>query len=172
MKKALIILSLVLASAWTLCAQTPQEKYIAKYSAIAVNEMYRSGVPASITLAQGIIESGSGLSKLALDGNNHFGIKCHNNWSGKTIFADDDRKNECFRSYPTAEDSFRDHSDFLRYRDRYKFLFDYETTDYKSWAYGLKQAGYATSPTYAHKLIKKNMEHTIYGLFRNFPLKA
>lgn len=154
MKKALIILSMVLAAAWTISAQTPQEKYIAKYSAIAVNEMYRSGVPASITLAQGIIESGSGLSKLALDGNNHFGIKCHNKWTGKTIYADDDKKNECFRAYASAEDSFRDHSDFLRYKDRYKFLFEYETTDYKSWAYGLKQAGYATSPTYAHKLIK------------------
>ncbi len=154
MKKALVILAMVLAASWTVSAESPQEKYIAKYSAIAVNEMYRSGVPASITLAQGIIESGSGLSKLALDGNNHFGIKCHNTWSGKKVYADDDKKNECFRAYASAEDSFRDHSDFLRYKDRYKFLFDYETTDYKSWAYGLKQAGYATSPTYAYKLIK------------------
>jgi hypothetical protein len=116
--------------------------------------MYRSGVPASITLAQGILESRSGLSALAVDGNNHFGIKCHNSWKGKTMLADDDRKNECFRVYDSAEESFRDHSDFLRYRDRYKFLFDFPTTDYKSWAYGLKQAGYATDPSYAAKLIQ------------------
>lgn len=156
MKKALISLLMVLAAAWTIArsAQTPQEKYIEKYSAIAVNEMYRSGVPASITLAQGLLESGYGLSRLAVEGNNHFGIKCHNSWKGRSMRADDDKRNECFRVYDTAEESFRDHSDFLRYRDRYKFLFDYETTDYKSWAYGLKQAGYATDPTYASKLIK------------------
>ena len=156
MKKALIFFVMVLAAGWTIArtALSPQEKYIEKYAAIAVNEMYRSGVPASITLAQGLLESGYGLSKLAVEGNNHFGIKCHNSWNGRSMRADDDKKNECFRAYDTAEESFRDHSDFLRYRDRYKFLFDYETTDYKSWAYGLKQAGYATDPTYASKLIK------------------
>ena len=128
MKKALVILAMVLAASWTVSAESPQEKYIAKYSAIAVNEMYRSGVPASITLAQGIIESGSGLSKLALDGNNHFGIKCHNTWSGKKVYADDDRKNECFRAYASAEDSFRDHSDFLCGRTRYAALFELDIT--------------------------------------------
>ena len=133
---------------------TPQQRYISRYAPIAVNEMYRTGVPASITLAQGIIESRSGQSALAVDGNNHFGIKCHNSWRGKTMLADDDRKDECFRVYDSAEESFRDHSDFLRYRDRYKFLFDFKTTDYKSWAYGLKQAGYATDPSYASKLIQ------------------
>ena len=116
--------------------------------------MYRSGVPASITLAQGIIESRSGQSALAAEGNNHFGIKCHNSWKGRSMLVDDDSKGECFRVYDSAEESFRDHSDFLRYRDRYKFLFDFKTTDYKSWAYGLKQAGYATDPSYASKLIK------------------
>ena len=133
---------------------TPQQRYISRYAPIAVNEMYRTGVPASITLAQGIIESRSGQSALAVDGNNHFGIKCHNSWRGQTMLADDDRKDECFRVYDSAEESFRDHSDFLRYRDRYKFLFDFKTTDYKSWAYGLKQAGYATDPSYASKLIQ------------------
>lgn len=157
-KKLTIITALALATflaAFAVHARlTPQEKYIAKYSAIAVNEMYRSGVPASITLAQGIVESASGQSVLATKGNNHFGIKCHRGWKGKTMKADDDRAGECFRVYDSAEDSFRDHSDFLRYRDRYKFLFDLETTDYAGWAHGLKKAGYATDPGYAGKLIK------------------
>ena len=156
MKKVLIAIALLLG--FTVSAQrdpgTPQERYIARFASIAVNEMYRSGVPASITLAQGIIESRSGQSALAADGNNHFGIKCHNSWNGRTMLADDDRKDECFRVYDSAEESFRDHSDFLRYRDRYKFLFDFAVTDYKSWAYGLKQAGYATDPSYAAKLIQ------------------
>ena len=155
-KKVLLAFTLVLGvlAAAQRDSQSPQERYIARYATVAVNEMYRSGVPASITLAQGIIESGSGLSTLAVNGNNHFGIKCHNSWNGRTMRADDDEKNECFRAYDTAEESFRDHSDFLRYRDRYKFLFDFPTTDYKSWAYGLKQAGYATDPAYATKLIQ------------------
>ena len=156
MKKVLIAIALLLG--FTVSAQrdpgTPQERYIARFASIAVNEMYRSGVPASITLAQGIIESRSGQSALAADGNNHFGIKCHNSWKGRTMLVDDDRKDECFRVYDSAEESFRDHSDFLRYRDRYKFLFDFPVTDYKSWAYGLKQAGYATDPSYAAKLIQ------------------
>ena len=157
MKKVIIAVSLVAAVAVAALAGpagTPQERYIAKYSPIAVNEMYRTGVPASITLAQGLIESGYGMSPLAINGNNHFGIKCHRGWTGRTLKADDDRRGECFRAYDSAEESFRDHSDFLRYRDRYKFLFDFNTTDYKSWAYGLKQAGYATDPSYASKLIK------------------
>ena len=156
MKKVLIAIALLLG--FMVSAQrdpgTPQERYIARFASIAVSEMYRSGVPASITLAQGIIESRSGQSALAADGNNHFGIKCHNSWNGRTMLADDDRKDECFRVYDSAEESFRDHSDFLRYRDRYKFLFDFPVTDYKSWAYGLKQAGYATDPSYAAKLIQ------------------
>lgn len=135
-------------------AGSPQQKYIDTYSATAVREMLRSGVPASITLAQGILESGSGLSSLAVNGNNHFGIKCHKGWTGRTMHMDDDRRNECFRVYDSPEESFRDHSDFLRYRDRYKFLFDLDRTDYKGWAYGLKKAGYATDPKYAGKLIK------------------
>ena len=105
-------------------AQSHYEAYIQRYADIAVAEMYRSGVPASITLAQGLLESGIGRSELAVKGNNHFGIKCHNGWNGGKVYHDDDAKGECFRKYDTPEESYRDHSDFLRYRDRYKFLFD------------------------------------------------
>lgn len=153
--KFLLSLSFMLLVLCPICmAQTPQHAYIEKYSVLAVQEMYRSGVPASITLAQGMLESGNGLSELALKGNNHFGIKCHNNWNGARIYHDDDAKGECFRKYKDPEYSYRDHSDFLRYRDRYKFLFDLEITDYKGWAYGLKSAGYATDPSYPTKLIR------------------
>ena len=155
MKIRLLIISLFIGlSAYAQHQQkSPQEKYIEQFATLAVEEMYRSGVPASITLAQGLLESRYGLSELAVKGNNHFGIKCHNNWDGKRMYYDDDRKGECFRKYPSPEQSFRDHSDFLRYRDRYKFLFDYRITDYKSWANGLKKAGYATDPAYPKKLI-------------------
>ena len=154
MMKKIFPLLLVLLLPLVLPAQTPQETYINTYSDIAVEEMLRSGVPASITLAQGILESGAGQSRLAREGNNHFGIKCHKGWTGRSMRHDDDDRQECFRVYDSPEQSFRDHSDFLRYRDRYKFLFDLERTDYKGWAYGLKQAGYATDPKYAGKLIK------------------
>ena len=154
MKKIVSILVLGLG-ALAAFAQVPQiEKYVSDWAPTAVREMYRSGVPASITLAQGILESRYGLSPLAANGNNHFGIKCHKDWTGKKQFHDDDEKGECFRVYDNADESFRDHSDFLRYRDRYKFLFEFETTDYKSWANGLKKAGYATDPGYPDKLIK------------------
>ena len=143
-------------------AQTAQEKYISTFADLAVQEMYRSGVPASITLAQGMLESGNGRSELAQKSNNHFGIKCHNNWSGERVYHDDDAKGECFRKYSHPYQSYRDHSDFLRYRDRYKFLFDLKTTDYKGWAYGLKQAGYATDPNYATKLIKIIEDYKLY----------
>ena len=142
-------------------ADTPQQSYIDRWAPTAVREMYRSGVPASITLAQGILESRSGLSALAAEGNNHFGIKCHKDWKGKTMRVDDDRKGECFRVYDTAEESFMDHSDFLRYWDRYKFLFDFDTKDYESWAYGLKKAGYATDPAYPQKLIEIIEEYNL-----------
>ena len=141
--------------------KSPQQQYIYKYSALAIEEMYRSGVPASITLAQGLLESRYGLSALAVDGNNHFGIKCHN-WAGRKMYHDDDKKGECFRKYDSPEESFRDHSDFLRYRDRYKFLFDLEPTDYKGWAHGLKKAGYATDPSYPQKLIKLIEDYGLY----------
>lgn len=153
MKKILLFLLLLQSAVLSAdLKETPQSRYINKYAETAVKEMYRSGVPASITLAQGIIESRSGLSALAAKSNNHFGIKCHG-WTGRKVYYDDDRPNECFRAYDSPEESFKDHSDFLRYNDRYKFLFDLPVTDYKSWAYGLKKAGYATDPTYAVKLI-------------------
>ena len=142
--------------------KTPQEKYIEEYAVLAVSEMYRSGVPASITLAQGMLESGNGQSALARMSNNHFGIKCHNNWGGDRVYHDDDAKGECFRKYPHPDQSYRDHSDFLRYRDRYKFLFDYKVTDYKAWAYGLKKAGYATDPAYPTKLINLIETYNLY----------
>ena len=141
------------AMVWNLPAQSHQEKYIERYAAVAVSEMYRSGIPASITLAQGLLESGYGRSELALKSYNNFGIKCQNNWKGGRVYHDDDAKGECFRKYDTPEESYRDHSDFLRYRERYGFLFDYKIADYKSWAYGLKKAGYATDPKYPLKLI-------------------
>ena len=141
---------------------TPQQRYIDKYADLAIEEMRRSGVPASITLAQGLLESRYGLSDLAVKGNNHFGIKCHSNWNGPKMRVDDDEKNECFRKYRTVEQSYRDHSDFLRYRDRYKFLFDLDPKDYKGWAYGLKKAGYATDPAYPKKLINLIEEYELY----------
>lgn len=149
--------------------ETPQSKYIEKYAGLAIEEMYRSGIPASITLAQGLLESGYGLSELALKSNNHFGIKCHNTWKGSKVYHDDDAKGECFRKYDNPEESFRDHSDFLRYRDRYKFLFDLEVTDYKSWAHGLKKAGYATDPKYPAKLIKLIEDYSLYEYDRERP---
>ena len=153
LKSLAVALAVILFQSHASGERSPQQSYINTYSRTAVAEMYRSGVPASITLAQGMLESANGQSVLAVKGNNHFGIKCHD-WNGPRMYYDDDRKGECFRKYSSPEESFRDHSDFLRYRDRYKFLFDLETTDYKGWAYGLKRAGYATDPAYPRKLIK------------------
>jgi LysM repeat protein len=130
-------------------------EYVNKYSGLAVSEMRRTGIPASITLAQGMLESNYGRSTLATKGNNHFGIKCHSDWRGEKIYYDDNHRGECFRSYPTAEESFLDHSDFLTSGSRYKDLFKLSSTDYKGWAHGLKKAGYATDPKYATLLINK-----------------
>lgn len=138
------------------------EQYIEKYSAIAVDEMYRSKIPASITLAQGILESGNGNSRLAVEANNHFGIKCKKSWTGKTIYEDDDAPQECFRKYDAAIDSYRDHSEFLMNNPRYAFLFDLDRTDYKGWAYGLKKAGYATNPQYPELLITFIERHKLF----------
>ncbi|WP_212002411.1 glucosaminidase domain-containing protein [Chitinophaga sp. HK235] len=130
------------------------QQYIATYKSIAIDEMRRSGVPAAIKLAQGILETQSGNGTLCLQSNNHFGIKCKNTWTGKTIRYDDDAAQECFRVYDNARDSYKDHSDFLRNNPRYSFLFQFDADDYKSWAFGLKQAGYATNKTYPQQLIK------------------
>lgn len=129
------------------------EEYIEQYRSIAIHEMYRTGIPASIKLAQGILESGSGNSRLAQEANNHFGIKCHKGWNGESVYEDDDAPNECFRKYADPTTSYLDHSEFLQTRDRYAFLFDFDKTDYKRWAHGLKKAGYATNPKYAPLLI-------------------
>jgi LysM repeat protein len=128
-------------------------KYIDTYKNIAIAEEIRSGVPAAITLAQGIHESGAGTSDLVLASNNHFGIKC-NGWTGKSVSHDDDAKGECFRKYDDPSDSYKDHSDFLKNRPYYTSLFTLDPTDYKAWAYGLKKAGYATNPKYSQILIK------------------
>ena len=151
MKKYLLIVFLF--SSFLAVAQNKTEAYIEKYSQIAVDEMNMYNIPASITLAQGILESGNGESRLAVDGKNHFGIKCHSNWNGKTIIEDDDEKGECFRKYNRVSDAYRDHSLFLNERGRYAFLFEYNKTDYKKWAKGLKKAGYATNPKYPTLLI-------------------
>ena len=128
-------------------------KYIHQYKDVAINEMRKYRIPASITLAQGILESGWGLSELANKSNNHFGIKCKSSWKGKKVYHDDDEKGECFRKYDSPEDSYRDHSMFLNDGPRYEFLFKLSISDYKGWAHGLKKAGYATNPKYAHILI-------------------
>ena len=132
---------------------SPQD-YIDHYADAAIDNMVLKKVPASITLAQGMLESGYGNSWLARESNNHFGIKCHGRWSGRKVYADDDLKNECFRAYNTVLDSYADHADFLAKGQRYQFLFSLRLTDYKGWARGLKKAGYATNPKYADKLIR------------------
>lgn len=142
-------------------AKTTTEQYIQQYKDVAIAEMKRSRIPASITLAQGILESGNGNSRLATEANNHFGIKCKKEWTGRTLYEDDDAPQECFRAYPTAEDSYRDHSDFLMKSSRYAFLFDLTPTDYKGWAEGLKKAGYATNPNYPQLLINFIEKHNL-----------
>lgn len=127
--------------------------YIGTYKDVAIRKMEEYKIPASITLAQGILESGNGLSELTRKANNHFGIKCHSSWRGPKVYHDDDRRGECFRKYPSAEGSFNDHSKFLTGRGRYEFLFDLSPDDYKAWAKGLKKAGYATDRKYPKKLI-------------------
>jgi len=134
-------------------AKITYEEYIAKYSATAIANMKQYRIPASITLAQALLESGAGNSDLARNANNHFGIKCHKGWTGETYLKDDDAKNECFRKYKDPSESFNDHALFLSTRSRYASLFELEITDYKGWAHGLKAAGYATNPKYAERLI-------------------
>ena len=137
------------------------EGYINTWKEFAISEMRRSGIPASIKLAQGMLESANGNSRLAVAANNHFGIKCHG-WVGEEIYHDDDKKNECFRRYADAKESFIDHTEFLMTRSRYAFLFDYKSTDYKNWANGLRRAGYATDPKYPQKLISLIERYALY----------
>jgi LysM repeat protein len=155
MKKLKLFLILIIGCL-TLQAQTRNkqyEAYIKKYRELAVEEMKRYHIPASITLAQGLLESGAGQSALARKSNNHFGIKCGSDWYGKTVSHDDDARGECFRAYKHPKDSYEDHSKFLAGRPRYASLFNLNITDYKGWARGLKKAGYATNPRYADQLI-------------------
>ncbi len=153
--KVFVVLTLLFVSVIQLKAQSySREDYINKYADLAVKEMKRVGIPASITLAQGMLESGNGNSTLAKKSNNHFGIKCHNDWDGKKVYHDDDSKGECFRKYKDVYESYLDHSDFLATRQRYASLFFLKPTDYKGWAHGLKKAGYATDPKYAKRLIE------------------
>ena len=137
------------------------EDYVKVYSEIAMDEMIQFGIPASITLSQGILESGIGKGTLAVEANNHFGIKCHD-WNGKKIYHDDDEEQECFRKYDNPEYSYRDHSLFLSTRGRYSFLFELRKDDYRQWAKGLKKAGYATDPKYPQKLIDLIERYELY----------
>lgn len=137
--------------------------YIENYSQIAKEEMAQYGIPASITLAQGILESGAGRSELSRKSNNHFGIKCHKGWTGGRVYHDDDELQECFRKYKDPKYSFRDHSLFLTQRSRYEGLFSYKKDDYKSWAKGLRKAGYATDPKYPQKLINIVEKYKLYA---------
>lgn len=137
-------------------------KYIKQYSDLAVTHMHKYKIPASITLAQGLLESGAGQSELARKSNNHFGIKCHSDWRGKKVYHDDDRRGECFRKYSRVEDSYTDHSRFLAERSRYERLFKLNIKDYKGWARGLQKCGYATDRAYANKLIKVIEDYELY----------
>ena len=144
--------------------KTTRQEYIEMFAKVAIQEMIQYHIPASITMAQACLESSDGNSPLATEGNNHFGIKCKNTWTGSTIRKDDDTLNECFRKYRNAIESFRDHSEFLTGSMRYQFLFDYNIKDYKKWAYGLKKAGYATNPQYPERLLKIIEDFQLYKL--------
>jgi len=148
-------------------------QYVKKYAPLAVLEMHKYNIPASVTLAQGILESGNGRSQLASKSNNHFGIKCHTGWKGAKVYHDDDEKGECFRKYKYVQSSYKDHSEFLSGRRRYASLFKLRKSDYKGWAKGLKKAGYATDKKYPKKLIKIIEEYKLYEFdkFREKDLK-
>jgi LysM repeat protein len=165
MKKALLIFITYHLSLFTSVAQIrwnqTYQQYIDQYKDVAIEQMKRYGIPASITIAQGIFESGAGQSELAVKANNHFGIKC-NGWSGRKSYHDDDERGECFRAYDNAYESFEDHSKFLSSRQRYSSLFNLKKDDYKGWARGLKAAGYATNPKYADRLIEIIQLYKLY----------
>ena len=159
MNKLFFFLFLVIGHS---CFSQTKKDYIYEYASVAVAEMEYAKIPASITLAQGILESRFGLSELSVNANNHFGIKCHRGWTGGRTYHDDDAENECFRAYTNAHESFRDHSDFLAKRGRYSDLFKLSLYDYKGWAKGLRKAGYATNPRYADHLIKIIEDEKLY----------
>lgn len=170
-KNSILIQFILLFFVTTLFSQNKNQAYLAyieKYAQLAVIQQKEYGIPASITLAQGLLESGAGQSEFAKKSNNHFGIKCHE-WTGDKVYHDDDAQGECFRKYENVLDSYRDHSLFLKNKGRYSFLFDFSPTDYESWAHGLKKAGYATDPSYAYKLISliENYELHKYDLVKS-----
>ena len=155
MRSRIIVLLLLFVSVSAIAGvRQTREEYVEKYKAIAIAHMERYGIPASITMAQGILESDSGNSHLSISSNNHFGIKCKKSWTGDRVYHDDDAKGECFRAYPSVEASYQDHADFLDQSPRYDSLFAYPSDDYRSWARGLKACGYATAPDYAQRLVK------------------
>jgi LysM repeat protein len=176
-KKLTVLLLIALSFIFKFAQAQPTDvivSYIAKYKDLAIAEMQRSGVPAAITLAQGIHETEAGTSVLVKKSNNHFGIKCKDNWTGESVSHDDDSRGECFRKYDDPSDSYKDHSDFLRSRPNYASLFKLDPTDYEAWAYGLKKAGYATNPRYPQILIKLindyNLEqYTLIALGKSRP---
>jgi LysM repeat protein len=157
MRKLTIITILIFLSSVLHAQNISVEDYISTYKDIAIAEMKRSGVPASVTLAQGILETENGNSVLVKKSNNHFGIKCKSTWTGESVTHTDDAPNECFRKYTRAEDSYKDHSDYLKTSPRYAALFQLNPADYKGWAYGLKRAGYATNPRYP-QIVISNIE--------------
>lgn len=165
MKKFRPLLLLLLMVTTAVCAHAQKNQviqdYINTYKELAIAEMQRTGVPAAIKLAQGIHETMAGTSKLVMKSNNHFGIKCKANWTGESVSHDDDARGECFRKYTTAEDSYRDHSNFLKNSPRYASLFALDPTDYEGWANGLKKAGYATNPRYPVVIIKLIEEYQL-----------
>lgn len=161
----LILFFLVIGLTSSLQAQQRNARYleyIERFNDLAIEQMRLHRIPASITLAQGLLESGAGYSELARKSNNHFGIKCGGRWNGPSVRHDDDARNECFRAYRHARESYEDHSDFLRRGARYAFLFQLDITDYKGWARGLKKAGYATDPSYANRLITIIEDYELY----------
>jgi LysM repeat protein len=163
-KKFAILLAVVLSFSFSFSYGQSADAiltYITRYKDLAIAEMKRTGVPAAITLAQGIHETEAGTSVLVKKSNNHFGIKCKDEWRGQSVSHDDDARGECFRKYSAAEDSYRDHSDFLKTRPNYASLFTLDPTDYEGWAYGLKKAGYATNPKYAQVLIKLIQDYNL-----------
>ena len=163
--KSLFLLIILTFSATFIYSQKlSRQEYIIKYQNLAIKEMGRFGIPASITMAQACLESADGNSTLARKSNNHFGIKCKSNWVGPSVLFDDDEKDECFRKYKNVEDSYVDHSRFLKENFRYAELFTYKITDYKSWAKGLKKAGYATAHNYDKRLISIIEEYELYKL--------
>ncbi len=166
-----VLAAIGMAEGWCQSLSMDWLNYIEKWHSLAVRHQQQYGIPASITLAQGLLESGAGLSRLATEGNNHFGIKCHKDWTGDGIYQDDDEKNECFRKYADAAESFEDHARFLK-RKRYQPLFQLKETDYAGWANGLKQCGYATDPTYAAKLVNIIEMYELYKYDSNQPVVA